>query len=207
MNILDIYTRYTIPPNLQRHMLEVTAVGQFIAEHWKGPGIDKNLLTQTLLLHDMGNIVKFKKPFLGELAENSTYWEDIQQQFIQKYGTNAHDATEAIVRELHVSKAVQETIIQMRANPDGSTAAVTWEAKIADCADLCVSPEGIVGLEKRLADFMKRYHLNETDPVVIAWTNNAKEVAKYMVVDMNEIPKQDFNEEIKQLQHAEITTD
>ena len=88
-------------------MIEVAAVGEFVTNHWKGSKLHKKALTQALLLHDMGNIVKFKKPFMGELQQNAEYWEDIQQKCIQKYGTNAHTMTDAIVCELGVSNSVQ----------------------------------------------------------------------------------------------------
>lgn len=203
--ILDIYTRYRIPPNLQRHMFEVAAVGMHIAEHWTGPNINKEVLIQTLLLHDLGNIVKFKKPFLSELEKDSVYWEKVQQETVEKYGTVAHDATEAMVHELRVIEPVQELIRQMRANPDGSSAATSWEAKIADCADLCVSPEGIVGITKRLEDFLVRYGLTKEDSVVIAWLKNAEEVQKNTSVNLSGTPNHDFSNNIELLKQTEVT--
>jgi hypothetical protein len=202
--ILDIYAQYRIPPNLQRHMFEVAAVGMYIAEHWTGPSIDKVLLTQALLLHDLGNIVKFKKPFLGELEKDSAHWENIQQETIEKYGAVAHDATEAMIRELGVIEPIQDLIQQMRANPDGSSAAESWEAKIADCADFCVSPEGIVGITQRLEDFLIRYELTKDDPVVVAWLRNAEEVQKNITVHLEKISGENFSKTVKTLHSQKI---
>lgn len=69
MKIQEIYRRYSIPPNLERHMLQVAAVGEYICTHWSGPELNSQLILQALLLHDLGNIVKFKRPFLGELEQ------------------------------------------------------------------------------------------------------------------------------------------
>ena len=102
MQIVEIYQRYDIPPNLVRHQLGVTAVGAYLMDHWLGTAIDQELVIQTLLLHDMGNIIKFKRPFLGELEAEAGYWEKIQDQYFKKYGTDVHLATLAIVNELRL---------------------------------------------------------------------------------------------------------
>src|SRR5258708_24588552 len=96
-SILQIYQKYNLPPNLIRHQLEVSAVGRYLCDHWTGTHVDKELITQALLLHDMGNIIKFKRPFLGELEKDSAYWEKVQDEFIQKYGKDVHNATVKII--------------------------------------------------------------------------------------------------------------
>src|SRR5437588_9728526 len=60
-NILEVYRKYSIPTNLQLHMLRAAAIGKLITDHWNyqhGPAIDVSVIIKTLLLHDMGNIVK-----------------------------------------------------------------------------------------------------------------------------------------------------
>lgn len=45
MTIAQIYDQLGIAPNLQAHMLRVTSVGLFFAQHWKGNELDPDLLT------------------------------------------------------------------------------------------------------------------------------------------------------------------
>src|SRR3989339_254937 len=179
MTISTLYQKYRIPPNLARHQIEVAAVGEWVADHWKGPKLDRVALRQVLLLHDMGNIVKFKKPFLGELAQNSAYWEKVQQEFQSKYGMNAHEATESIIKEIGVSEAVLRIVSEMGTIAMGTAKGKkSWEARIADFADTCVSPEGIVGFEKRVEDLKKRYNIAEDDQKVKVWKKNKEMVQK-----------------------------
>jgi len=186
MRIQDLYKKYQIPPNLARHQLEVAAVGEWVTEHWNGPALDKEALQQVLLLHDMGNIVKFKKPFLGEMADNAAYWVKVQKEFQEKYGTNAHDATEAILIEIGVSKKVLRIISEMGTIAMGSAKGEkSWEARIADFADTCVSPEGIVGFEKRVEDLIKRYGIARGDKKVQMWRENKEKIQKYVSADLS----------------------
>lgn len=91
MAIQDIYSKFAIAPNLQRHMLTVTKLALFLCDHWQGPPIGKELLTKACLLHDLGNIVKFdleKYPhFLEEEQGRVEYWKQKQKEIIAKYGT------------------------------------------------------------------------------------------------------------------------
>ena len=104
MKIKQIYLNYRIPPNLQDHMLRAASVGAYISDHWKNKAdLDKNSMIQALLLHDMGNIIKFDFRFsylLGKEEANTGYWKKIQQEFIKKYGDDEHVATVEIAKEI-----------------------------------------------------------------------------------------------------------
>lgn len=163
--IQDIYDRYTIPPILQRHMYTVTALGRYVAEaihdstQPSKSNIDIDLITQALLLHDMGNIVKFdlSKPVL--IAEDElTYWQDIQKEFIEKYGSGDHVATINIVKELGVS---QNIVALLAATADMETALSTLgkdlNFAIMFYADFRVGPQGVLSLDARIDDLLARY--------------------------------------------------
>ncbi|HSW89432.1 MAG TPA: hypothetical protein VLH19_01005 [Patescibacteria group bacterium] len=175
MTTSRIYERYTIPPNLIRHQLEVTAVGRWVCDHWVGQDINEELITQALLLHDMGNIIKFKRPFLGELEKDHTHWENVQEEFIATYGNDVHTATDAIVNELGLPE-VFDLLQQMEAVWKDPEHEQSWDAKICEYADCCVTPEGIVGFEIRIADLKNRYDMTDTSQHVILATKNAREV-------------------------------
>ncbi len=57
--ISEIYEEYKIMPNLREHQLRVAAVAAQICDNFNKPLNKKEIIT-ACLLHDMGNIIKFK---------------------------------------------------------------------------------------------------------------------------------------------------
>lgn len=199
MTVFEIYQKYQIPPNLIRHQLEVTAVGRYICDHWLGEPVNKKLVTEVLLLHDMGNIIKFKRPFLGELEQDAKHWEEVQQQFIRTYGTDVHIATLAIARELRVPTRIEELLIEMHdvwTKPEKRLSSV---ARICEHADCCVTPDGVRGFVKRIQDLQSRYHMSYDRSHVQLATKNARFVEKSVSVDLSKVAEVDFSEEIEKL--------
>ncbi|HZZ98618.1 MAG TPA: HD domain-containing protein [Candidatus Saccharimonadia bacterium] len=205
MQILQIYADYQLPPNLQRHQFEVAAVGLYIVDHWQGPKLKKRALLEATLLHDMGNIVKFRRPFLGELEKDAAHWEKLQDEFIAKYGKNTHSVTEAILKELGTNKDTFEIVRQMGYGTDGDLKAESWEAKIAMFADNCVTPKGIEGFEKRMVDLIHRYNLEGDSLKVQAWQQNADEIQQNVDVELSTIQNTDFSEVIEKLHDQMIS--
>lgn len=166
MNILEVYEKYKIMPQLQLHQLRVAAVANQICDHIKSP-VDKDTVITACLLHDMGNIIKFNlKRTLdvsGDLVkpEDLSYWEAVQREFIETYGQDEHIASIDIARKLGVSEYVLECIesIDFGSALKNSKRA-ELEPKICDYADLRVSPHGIVSIDGRLEDGRKRYKDN-----------------------------------------------
>ncbi|MEP7166827.1 MAG: HD domain-containing protein [Candidatus Woesebacteria bacterium] len=197
--ITDIYKKYKIPPNLVRHQLEVTAVGRFICDHWTGEPVDKDKITQILLLHDMGNIIKFKRPFLGESEPQSDYWESVQAEFIAKYGNDVHLATQAIFKELGKAETLSPWLDDMHLLNRDPKRPISWDVRIIEYADNCVTPGGIVGFEARLQDLMFRYHHTEDEPWVQLLRENAKLVQEKVDADLRTIDTADFSGEIDRL--------
>ena len=161
MNIREIYHKYSIPPNLQLHMLRVAAVGSYIAQNIETKNIDAEVIIKTLLLHDMGNIIKFdfsNTAILGEEKNRIEYWKTVQSDFIQKYGTDEHRATESIAKEL----GVDNYIVYIISNRGSSHMPFVlnsddWNLKISSYADFRVDPFGIVSVDKRFDDIEARY--------------------------------------------------
>lgn len=194
MTLQEIYTKYTIPPNLVRHQIEVAAVGKYVCQHWTGPQIDSNLVVKTLLLHDLGNIVKFKRPFLGELEPQAAYWEGVQTTFISTFGTNANDATEKIVAELGFSE-ILHLLIKMKEVWEKPGELVSWEARICEYADTCVTPVGIEGFEVRMQDLARRYGHGKDTLVYKAMKQNAVLIQENVDIDLKNLSKIDFSKE------------
>lgn len=199
MTLHAIYAKYSIPPNLVRHQLQVAAVGKYVCEHWHGPTIDTENIVKTLLLHDLGNIVKFHRPFLGELEPQAAYWESVQAECVARYGTDANNATEAILTELGLTK-ILSLLVAMKAVWVQPEMLAPWEARIAEYADTCVTPIGIEGFETRMADLANRYGHTQDTAVYQAMKQNADLIQEHVDVDLENLSKLDFGEEMEELQ-------
>lgn len=141
-------------------MLRVGAVAKTICEHFKGEPIDMTSVVAACLLHDMGNIIKFDLTRFPSFLEPKglVYWENVQEKYKERYGTQEHIATELILEEIGVTDRVRElvqTIDFYKAEENAGTD--DFEKKICDYADNRVDPNGIVSLDERLLDLQKRY--------------------------------------------------
>jgi HD domain len=157
--ISEIYTEYKIMPSLQMHMLRVAAVASLICDNFE-ESLDKEDVIAACLLHDMGNIIKFKFNVPEFLApEGLEYWEKVQKEFRNKYNTDSPSvATNEIVKEIGVSDKVFNcinTISFLGAKENVETN--DFNRKISAYSDDRVTPYGVVSLEERLADLRNRY--------------------------------------------------
>ncbi len=92
MDISAVYAEYSIPINLQNHMLRVAALGSLICDQLDRQLVDKDLIVKTLLLHDMGNILKynFSRIDLFDEADrkNIEKYKKVQRDFEARYGSD-----------------------------------------------------------------------------------------------------------------------
>lgn len=158
-NIIDIYKEYKIPPNLQTHMLRVASVASIICDNLTEQ-VDKENIITACLLHDMGNIIKFKMDVFPEFfePEGVEYWQKVKDEYIAKYGPDEHHASLEIVKELKMS----ERIFDLADAPSFIGAPHNAESedygmKIVDYSDVRVYPHGVVSIEERFLDLRKRY--------------------------------------------------
>lgn len=162
MQIKQVYDKYQIMPQLATHMLRVASVGKFVLSGWKEE-IDTDLVTRTLLLHDMGNILKFdlENPLVP--IENIEYWRNIQNQWIDKYGSNVHNTTISILKELNQDKAAEVLEEEHSVYSTDDKMGIlnnSWPAKILAYCDVRVTPYGVVTMKERIDDLQKRYGRN-----------------------------------------------
>ncbi|MEK7588450.1 MAG: HD domain-containing protein [Patescibacteria group bacterium] len=158
-NIREIYEEYKLMKTLQLHMLRVAAVASMICDSFDEP-IDKEKIVKVCLLHDMGNIIKFQLDYFPELnkPEGLEYWQNVQKEFIEKYGDNEHDATIQIIRELGVSEDIAELADQNHFHLLCEHAAGdNMFVKIMHYADMRVGPFGVLSYEERMEEAKKRY--------------------------------------------------
>ncbi|MFH2118403.1 MAG: hypothetical protein ABII10_01555, partial [Candidatus Paceibacterota bacterium] len=147
MNIRQLYQQLTIPAKLQEHMLTVTAVGKFITGHWQGPAIDDQAIISALLVHDLGNLVKFDLTENAEIIDSTLLtdeWRKRQAQMRQKYGLSSHRATAKMIQELGLSTDIQQLVDSLDAINICAKIRESWEQQICEYADLRVVPQGVV---------------------------------------------------------------
>lgn len=151
-------------PALQLHQYRVAGVGKLICDSLVVPVGTTNII-KSLLLHDMGNIIKFKLGVFPEFCEPEgiEYWEGVKSDFVNKYGNNEHEATYKIAREIKVDDKVLELIRAI-----GFSKAVDnlksgdIEKMIVAYADQRVLPYRIGSLQDRFEDGHKRFYLKTT---------------------------------------------
>lgn len=198
MSILQLYAQIQTPPNLQRHMQEVAVVCMIILDNWIGEKVDQQLTIQSALLHDLGNIVKFKRPFLGELEADIERWQAVQDEMILKYGSDAKKATHQMIAEIGLENSIGRVLHDMDRLLDGDIG-VMPEAQIVEFADLCVSPEGIVGYNRRKQDLIHRYGAGHG----LGWVEPADRlitaIQKNVAIDLNNIETFNFSEFSKRI--------
>jgi hypothetical protein len=188
MHLCNLYEQLQIPPNLQRHMQEVTAVGMYVCDHWTGEAIDRELIQETLLLHDLGNIVKFSRPFLGELEAEAQRWARVQDDFVQRYGSRATHATVQILQEINARPEIAEIILDMSPLDSGEIPFERLETRICSFADMSVTPEGIEGFEARMLDLAKRYPTERVQIAMQHERQNAELVQQQTRCNLFELP-------------------
>lgn len=159
MTISEIYKEYKIIPSLQEHMYRVAAVASMICDNFDEP-VPKEDIVTVCLLHDMGNIIKFKMDVIPEFfePEGVEYWRGVKDEYIKKYGESEHDATVKIIGELGLSEKISSIAGKNRFSLICEHLSSTdMNIKIVHYADGRVNPFGIVSYEERMEEARKRY--------------------------------------------------
>lgn len=216
MHIKKIYSSFHIPLTLQQHMLTVAAVGKYIADHWRGPAIDAEAVIATLLVHDLGNLVKF------DLSENALVidqtlftdeWRERQRVMRETYGAHSHQVTLAMLKELGLPENIRTLADGMDADDLCIFLDSSFEQQICEYADIRVTPDGVVSLRERLADFRRRYAHYE------GWSSEERyqrnltcaeqletALQKHTSVDITDIPAEKIQAYLVELSQFEIPT-
>lgn len=169
MKLKEIYKNLGITPNLGNHMMDVAAVAGFIKDHWIGDSLDWDKLLKAVLVHDVGNIVRFDfekhASFLGDEQKNVDYWKEVQKKVVGKYGTDDHAATEKMLREIGFSPEFVQIVADMSLEDAvGIAEGDNWYSKILLYSDMRVMPRGISTLMERLEDIRERLPKYSTRP-------------------------------------------
>ena len=209
MKILEIYEKYQIMPQLQEHQLRVAGVAGVICENFnplpirlslragsnpphKGEGtasIDGMNIVKACLLHDMGNILKFdlKKSHIFLKKEiDVEFWEKVKEEYREKYGSDEHQASLEIAKEIGVSQRVLELIDCIEfSKVEENLNSTDFGKKICEYSDDRVGFLGVMSMEERFADLRARYAHRHTQ-----W--GAEEARQKFETSVREIEKQIF---------------
>lgn len=161
MVVQDIYSKFQIPKHLQLHMLRVAAVGQLIGSNFIG-SVNVKDITDTLLLHDLGNLLKFDLSKGVELFEederNLAYWYGVLETMKSTYSDDEHQATQMMAQKVGVSDRVMFLLSNMGSSNLHKTVEMDdWELKIVSYSDFRVGPHGFLSVEDRFKDILVRY--------------------------------------------------
>lgn len=160
MTVLDIYRRYDIPGNLEKHMLRVAAVSRILTDHWHHSDMDQDAVVTACLLHDMANIIKFRfdrPPLFREEASEQDYWRQVRERMVRLYGDNVHHATLTICREIGIGSEPYRIISEMDwRNVPAILAHRDYPSAIAVYSDMRVGPHGVMSLSDRIGNLQSR---------------------------------------------------
>ncbi len=164
-------------PMLQEHQLRVAAVAEMICEHMNAL-VDKENVLKACLLHDMGNIIKFKLGYFPDSLEPNglRYWQEVQDEYIKKYGgSNEHIATIEIANELGVNKEIIELINSIGfITSEDNRETQNLNKKICAYADMRVAVGGVVSLEERFTETRQRY-MGDSKSTIIEYDGKIEE--------------------------------
>jgi len=161
MDISAVYAEYSIPINLQNHMLRVAALGSLICDQLDRQLVDKDLIVKTLLLHDMGNILKynFSRIDLFDEADrkNIEKYKIVQRDFEARYGSDPDIATLKIIKETSTDKRIENLCEQANwLNLKKYVSTNRWDVKICTYCDMRTGPFGLLTLTERIQDLKLR---------------------------------------------------
>jgi len=192
-NILDIYKQYKIPENLQLHQLRVASVAKILAQACIKERLPVETIVEACLLHDMGNIVKFKFEQFPEFfeLEGLEYWQNIQKEFIEKYGNDDHLATLAIVGEIGLPREISLYVDHIIGDRVEAITDPIVGVVIAKYADVRVGPKGVMSLHVRLEDFRTRYvgRISDeyVDNTILVFEEAEKDIFEYVSMKPEDI--------------------
>lgn len=194
-------------------MLRVTKVALFIGDHWQGGEIDWELIKKAALLHDLGNIVKFKMKeypdFLGEEKKRLDYWLRVQKEMIRKYGEDDHQATRKMLEDARIGSNILAIIMAKSFhNAVEIDNFDNWPLKILFYSDLRVGPFGIISLKERLGEVIPRLKMyresDHLDKLVKATYQIEKQIQKNLDVNVSEITERSIERDDKELLKTEV---
>jgi len=192
-------------------MLRVASLGSLICDRIASTTLHEELVVKTLLLHDMGNILKFdfSRIDLFEEAdrENLKAYKIAQQKFRKQYGLNPDEATLKIINEVTHNQSIVNLCRDSHWENLGQVLKTdNWEAKIACYADMRVGPFGLLTLAERIQDLKKRRpeESSTLDRLLRQGLAVEKELDNITELKLNELSDNEVKQRMMELNMLEI---
>ncbi|OGC93010.1 hypothetical protein A2899_04365 [Candidatus Amesbacteria bacterium RIFCSPLOWO2_01_FULL_49_25] len=164
MTFAEAYEKYHLPPHLILHQLRVAALVYLIThDSVFTPDVESGDRITAAGLHDMGAMVKFDLDYFPDLwqPQGTAYWQSVQSDVVQRYGSDEHLATPRIISELGVSQRAAYLAGWVGfAKASQNLHSADPGRQIVAYADSCISPDGYVGLKTRIHGDRKRHKAN-----------------------------------------------
>jgi len=162
--IYSIYRRYSVPHSVRQHMIVVASFAAKLCNRFikKGYLINKDLVIEAALLHDVLRVVDFKNFSLASIkqrikSDDLITWIELKEEF----GHLGHEKAIAKVLKKDGLKEVANLI--EKHNFFEIDNLKTWEEKIVYYADKRVDRSTIVSLKKRMSEGKKRNFSSKDD--------------------------------------------
>ncbi len=160
MIVQEIYARYYTPRNLQIHMLRTAACGSLILAAWTGQALDQTAIIQTLLFHDIAKPVTFDITKQAQFIKSQSELKQVEQNIrflIDHFGTNEHQATLQIFREIGLSDVSQQLVDNLEWHyVDQLIAENDLASLIPIYCDMRIGPRGILSIRDRIVELNAR---------------------------------------------------
>ena len=217
MNIHQIYSKYSIPPNLKTHMLSTAALAKIIINSWVDAEnqVDYERVILSCLLHDMGNIIKFKFQNLdpqSELINELDHWKKVQKEFKEKYGDDEENATFQIVEEISIPNSVVKLLHDKEIYHENDLQKFDNEINICRYVDSVIAPDGIVSLAEKIKYSEIRYGnipgtrvASDLWPLIVEFLYKIEEIIqKNTIIDITQITQEELTQHFQELLEFEI---
>lgn len=207
--ITEIYDEYQIMPTLAEHQLRVAAVAKLLCNACKKELATKDVVI-TMLLHDMGNIIKFDLEKFPEFTREKglEYWQEVQAQFKERFGNNEHQAHLKIGTELGISERVIELLDVVEFDKICNTASGNdWEKKICQYVDMRVGPHGVLSLADRLGEARKRYGIGSDEErwdLIKCAEQVEQQIFEHCSINPEDITDESIADIVEELKQTEI---
>jgi len=160
MKIIDIYQKYFVPENLQKHMLRVAAVAEEIMREWNGPEVDRVIVREACMLHDIAKPMTFdpeKQVKFGMGEEEIEKLRNYQTKMRRLTDGSEHAVARLICDEIGVSEKVKEVISVMEwIDVPKLMEEEKIESVILAYADMSVGLKGVLPIHERIAELRDR---------------------------------------------------
>ena len=155
--IYGLYREYHVPQKVVDHMIKVAKFSEKLCDKFikKGYKINKNLVIQAALLHDLVRVADFKTINLEKLNQKITSkdlekWIELQEEY-KEYGHG--EAAYKILKSLNLKNVAALVRNHALKRIDDLK---SWEEKILYYADKRVEGAHVVRLKTRLKKIRKR---------------------------------------------------